>query len=520
MELRIAAAFIAGYVLLDWVSYIHPLQQSSITPWNPQPALAIALLALYGQRYIPVVFAGVLAADLVVRHASGWPAVLLVPLVLTLGYAAMAAALATFIPLRSGIATRSDMGHLLAVVTLGSLVTGGLYVGALWSSGAMLPGPYFEALLQFWIGDCVGILVTLPILFMLHDPPRRAELSAIVRHPLAWIQFCSVVAALWLVFSPIFSEPFKFFYVLFLPLVWIAVRFGLAGAALAMLTIQGGVIVATQWTAFPSLTVFELQALLIALTVTGLFLGIIVDERRRASEELRNSLRLAAAGEMSAALAHELNQPLTALSNYARAGALLAAAPVLDRDLIEQTLQKVLAEAQRAADVVRRLRDFFRTGSTVLQPASLPGIAQAVVLALQPRAESLGVSPRAEHRRRHTRGADRHAADRSRAAQPGHERHRCGGRRVNAAQRSRRDRPWQQRLCTRRGSRQRRRRIQPGRRSRLRAVLVIARQRNGDGAGDQPRDRRGAWRPAVGRDRRARRLRLHASGKPWLSARA
>ena len=41
-NLLTAAAFYGGYLLHDWVSYIHPMQTLGITPWNPQPALAIA----------------------------------------------------------------------------------------------------------------------------------------------------------------------------------------------------------------------------------------------------------------------------------------------------------------------------------------------------------------------------------------------------------------------------------------------------------------------------------------------
>jgi C4-dicarboxylate-specific signal transduction histidine kinase len=48
------------------------------------------------------------------------------------------------------------------------------------------------------------------------------------------------------------------------------------------------------------------------------FIGIVVDEMRQVADELKHTMRLAAAGEMAAALAHELNQPLTALSTMAR----------------------------------------------------------------------------------------------------------------------------------------------------------------------------------------------------------
>jgi C4-dicarboxylate-specific signal transduction histidine kinase len=152
-----------------------------------------------------------------------------------------------------------------------------------------------------------------------------------------------------------------------------------------------GVIVAVQFVPFASLTVFELQALLIALAVTGLFLGVIVDERRQAADELRESLRLAAAGEMSAALAHELNQPLTALTNYARAGVLMAQQPGSDPTQIRETLEKITVEASRAADVVRRLRDFFRTGSTSLRAESVEDVIASGIRAAQSAADAAGV---------------------------------------------------------------------------------------------------------------------------------
>lgn len=392
-----AVGTVVAYVALDWLSYIRPLQQSSITPWNPHPAFAIALLALQGQRWIPVVFAAVLAAEWAVRGApAGWITTLLVSAVLSLGYAAMAAALSNFVAVRSGLMTRQDLGHLMAVVTVGCLVTGALYVGALWASGAPLPGPYFEALLQFWIGDCVGILVTLPLILMLLDRERLGELRLLASRPVAWIQAGAIGLSLWLVFGPAFAQPFKFFYILFLPLVWVGVQFGLLGASFATLAVQVGVIVAAQTVDYPTLTVFELQALLIGLTVTGLVLGVVVDERRRAARELKDTLRLAAAGEMSAALAHELNQPLTALISYARAARLLAESDAADRAQLGETLEKVLAEANRASEVVRRLRDFFRTGATNLRPASLSDLMVGVLGTMSTKALAAGVALQGE----------------------------------------------------------------------------------------------------------------------------
>jgi len=98
----------------------------------------------------------------------------------------------------------------------------------------------------------------------------------------------------------------------------------------------------------------------------GFFIGIVVDELRKVADELKHTMRLAAAGEMAAALAHELNQPLTALSTYGKACEYL-----LERgesgDILKSAIGHMIVESGRAAEVVRRLRDFFRTGAMQLE---------------------------------------------------------------------------------------------------------------------------------------------------------
>lgn len=390
-EALLAIGAAIAYVALDWVSYIHPTEQYGITPWNPQPSVAIALLMTLGQRWLPTVFAAVVAAEYFVRGAPApWPATLLMAAVLSLGYAAIAAALAGPFAISRRLDKRQDVVRLVVVTLGGALVTGLLYVAAIRASGLGAGSDFLLASMRFWIGDSVGILVTLPAVLMALAAERRRAAVALLRRKETAIQVVAIALALWAVFDRPVGEQVKFFYLLFLPLVWIAARHGMIGAALAALVIQGALIGAVITAGYQALTVFELQALLIALTVTGLFLGVAVDEQHRAEEELRASLRMAAAAETAAAVAHELNQPLTALSTYARACVVLAQPHSGNAQLVE-TLGKVVAEADRAANVVRRLRDFFRTGSTDLRPASLADLAATVIESLRARADALGV---------------------------------------------------------------------------------------------------------------------------------
>src|ERR1043166_3744323 len=57
--------YVAGYVLLDWISLIQPYAPFGITPWNPGTGLSFALVLLFGRRMIPFLFLGPLLSDFV-----------------------------------------------------------------------------------------------------------------------------------------------------------------------------------------------------------------------------------------------------------------------------------------------------------------------------------------------------------------------------------------------------------------------------------------------------------------------
>jgi two-component system sensor kinase FixL len=365
--LRDAAVFAPCYIVLDWASYIDPVGPFNITPWNPQSALAIVWMMLGGMIHAPAVLATILLADVLVRHAPGGYAIAVATsTILASGYAGIAWALKVLLGDTSLRSTR-QITIFSIVVVAGTGVVGAAFTGVLSGSELLSGTEYRNAWLRFWIGDAVGTLVTAPLLFAASDAARRTAIVSLVRRPEAVLQAIVLAVAVWLIFEGFGGDPSRQFYLLFLPFIWIAVRFGMNGAILAAAIVQMGIVLGIHTDAGASLPIVELQALLVALTLTGLFLGVMVDQRQRAEEGLRQSLRLAAAGEMAGAIAHEVNQPLTAVTNYGRSAQML-----LERDpsAPPQTaiiIGKILAEAERASDIVRRLRDFFRAGTTRLE---------------------------------------------------------------------------------------------------------------------------------------------------------
>lgn len=81
--------------------------------------------------------------------------------------------------------------------------------------------------------------------------------------------------------------------------------------------------------------------------------------------ELVHVSRLTAMGEMASALAHELNQPLAAISNYMKGSRRLLASDTEDnRQKIESALDRAAEQAIRAGQIIRRLRDFVSRGES------------------------------------------------------------------------------------------------------------------------------------------------------------
>jgi len=377
--LRDAAVFAPCYVALDWASYIDPVGPFNLTPWNPQPALAITWMMLGGLQHAPAVLAAIFCADLLVRGApAGYGITLAGALILACGYAAIAAALRALMSADMVLRTTRQLTLFAALVVAGSASIGAVFVGVLQGAGLLARSGFGDSWMRFWIGDSVGMLVTTPLLLLAADAARRRALLALARRPESLLQLVLLVATLWLIFSDFLGDdPSRYFYLLFGPLIWIAARLGLSGAVAASAIVQLGVVLGMQASHAVAVPAIELQALVAAFTLTGLYLGMMVEERESAAENLRHTLRLAAAGETAGAIAHEVNQPLTALTNYGRAAqSLVGGAPAGDPRLME-TVEKMLAEAQRAADIVRRLRDLFREGTTRLEQVPIDKLLEA-----------------------------------------------------------------------------------------------------------------------------------------------
>lgn len=398
-RLTMLGVYLVSYVVLDWVSYVYPVVPLGITPWNPPAGLSLFLLLWGGLQYWPALVVAALLADLIVRGAPANVGVLCASaLIITACYTVAAKILLRQLRMQTPLESTRDLVTFLVVATIASLVVSVGFVGLYAAIGMVTPADIPIDVLRYWVGDLNGILVLTPALLCLANARTLGPpLSRLFQLEIA-LQTVSVAAAITLVFVFAREYPFRSFYILFLPLIWISARWGLPGATIVQLMIQLSLIFGVQIADYHSATFVQLQVLMTGLCVTGLTLGAMASHRERLERSLQEkqaalnrAQQLASAGELTSALAHQLNQPMTALSSYVGACQMLAAKPQIDADRLRAIMDKVAAEARRASEVVMRLRDFYQRGVSQTQLIELGALLDNVVQVAQRQADRGGI---------------------------------------------------------------------------------------------------------------------------------
>jgi len=108
-------------------------------------------------------------------------------------------------------------------------------------------------------------------------------------------------------------------------------------------------------------------------------------------EQLVHSTRLAELGEMAAAIAHELNQPLTGIRNFARNAYYMVDQSAGTSDEVKTNLRFVSEQVDRAAKIINQMRELTRRSEKEFAPVSVNGIIKESVEFLTPQLKLSGV---------------------------------------------------------------------------------------------------------------------------------
>jgi signal transduction histidine kinase len=386
------------------------IRSGNLGPVWPAYGVALAAVVLYGTRVWPALSG---AAFLVALSSP-------VPFLTAAGQAAGA----TIAAVTGGALLRrigfdrsfSRLRDALQLILLGALasaiVSATIGVSVLYATGMQAYDGIASAWLIYWFGDSTGVLLITPLAL---TAPMRSR-SAIVTRPgeFGALLLCLTVAC-FVIFGdlPMFSVTLHVLAFAVLPfIIWAAIRFGVLGVTVAVLIVA---VIATVETAlgsgpFSQSSAFTNAVLLdvffAVLSVSGITLAAVITEREHVEverarlvreqaaleavreaenqvaalrEELVHLGRVAMLDALAGSLAHEINQPLTAVTANAEAALhfLAASSPPLAE--LRDTLTDIRNDNQRAGDVVRRMRTLLKKEATRQEPFDVSGAVVDVV---------------------------------------------------------------------------------------------------------------------------------------------
>ena len=134
---------------------------------------------------------------------------------------------------------------------------------------------------------------------------------------------------------------------------------------------------------------WQIILIAVALFAQSLLIAALLHQRRRRQQaevetrqrvtELARMNRRAVASEMSATIAHEISQPLTANSANAEAAYDLLGEKKLDRERIREIVSDIIKEDTRASDVIDRVRKLLRKGDSKSETVDLNGLVESAL---------------------------------------------------------------------------------------------------------------------------------------------
>jgi len=311
-HLLIGSVFLVLYLLLDRTATYFDIREG-VSAWYPPVALAVGVMATLGSGYaIPMLLGNVLAElfnyHVPITDSRLWvesPASVIV-------YVIAARATRGFLGPKLSFPTLREGFRFIQVACVAACFAAALgLLPWLWE-GDVTPHDYPHAMLNWAVGDGVSLIFLTPFFFIFISPRLHAflgnspEVSMAVGSSRAgfkaartakryWIwgetaaQFASIAVSLWIVFGRNFSTSFELFFLLFIPVIWIAARRGLPGAASAVLLLNVGAMVMVRVFSFDPAGLGLLQASMFILSTTGFCLGILISGNREARRTLQLS---------------------------------------------------------------------------------------------------------------------------------------------------------------------------------------------------------------------------------------
>ncbi|MEM1043456.1 MAG: ATP-binding protein [Bacteroidota bacterium] len=407
----------AGYILLyrlvfEGSTWLRVEEDFSL--WYPPAGLDVALVAIFGSWFAPavvinqvVLLSGWLGTPSVIA-SLGWGWTLVYALGQGVVYGGLAAVLLVYLGCNPRLRHVRDVTFFLVLmVVVAPALLGAWKVGIFVLTDALPASSFWPQLLGYTVGDGTGIALLVPVLAVLlrpfpklwwdHSlrPSEGVEWSPTSKHLLELaLTAAGSLAACWFIFAAQPEPALEVTYLLFAPIVWLAARYGMPGAALGALVVNLAAAFIVAPAELPQVNPYTVQFGMFTMTVIGLYLGAYVSSRRRSVQRMIEAVALTdqmnrTRQTMLMNLSEEVRPPLTAASRSVNALADLASS---EQAALLATFKSSTYRLVRTLD---RMTDFARVEAGEVkveaETVDLAAVTRRLVAEAAPEARGKGI---------------------------------------------------------------------------------------------------------------------------------
>jgi diguanylate cyclase (GGDEF)-like protein/PAS domain S-box-containing protein len=282
------------------------LSKLGTTLWYPATGVAFAVMLTVSPRFFPLFVVGGAASAVFFYHQplGAWSTIP-GPLVETGAYAVSAELLRRLVTRKWTLSRVREVWNYL----LGALTAAGFAapIGAacLWADHSIERNDFWHAALVWYFGDAISVFSVAPLLLIyvmpwfgkkgLSEEEANSVLAGndrtLSNPALASItapRLASQILLFVLVFLLMFEKSVSthLFYLAFVPVLWIAMEWGIGGASVALVALDFGIVTVLRFVPFEPHVLWELGGFMLVLSATTLILGAAVTERRAIAREL------------------------------------------------------------------------------------------------------------------------------------------------------------------------------------------------------------------------------------------
>lgn len=388
------------------------LKPEGVAVFWPAAGISSGVLIALGERARWPVAAGVIAATVVVHVAIVDPLWAGIALGVCNAAEALitAALIAAFFGAHFNLDRLNQALGLFAAATVGAAISG--VGGAL--TYRLMSGPSAEMLIswQHWFAsDAIGIVIVAPLVIGIADALRRPPSGEELVEAAGALVTLALVTAI-VIFLPLqFWETVLPIATLFLILLWISARcrpvFAAAAVFVVSITFVATAVFKIGHFGDPRIQlgdrILQAQSAILFVAIGAFVLAALFAESKDSEGRLSRSNRmlererdnkLMNAQAITAAIAHEVRQPLAAIAANAGAARRFLRRPQPDYSEIEAALARIVGESHRTSEVFDSIRALFRTTEDARSPVDLNEVIHRVLQSLSEEARNRGITVR------------------------------------------------------------------------------------------------------------------------------